>query len=294
MKFRKILVPLVARYDADALERVSETALRAGLQLGQALDAHVAVTCFAAAWHDPKESLVFGIPGGAIEQLLDEIDKRNARCFSHARTIYESMVKEFEADRCDIPRAKVGFSVSFREITEEISLAAGAQGRRADIAVLAALPKKHLGLHRQLLEALLSGSGRPLLVVPQNHRKLKLKHVVVAWNDSVEASRALFAAGSFIDAAKRVSLLCIREKKGDNFSDAIESYLGWHRPDAKVVRAELGRRSLPQALRAEVKALDADLLVMGAETRGRFRQLVVGGATDAMLNDPDLPIFMMD
>ena len=114
MSIRKILVPLVARYDAEALKQVSEASLRAGLQLGQAFGAHVAVCCFAAAWHDPKDNLVFGIPGAAIEQLLKEIDKRNEQCFWYARSLFDKLAEEFEPHRSEDPDPSAGFRLVFK------------------------------------------------------------------------------------------------------------------------------------------------------------------------------------
>lgn len=57
MTIRKILVPLVGRYDAEELKQVSEATLQAGLNLGRDLAAYVEVCCSAAAWHDPREQL---------------------------------------------------------------------------------------------------------------------------------------------------------------------------------------------------------------------------------------------
>jgi nucleotide-binding universal stress UspA family protein len=295
MSIRKILVPLVARYDAEALKQVSEASLRAGLQLGQVFGAHVAVCCFSAAWHNPKDNLVFGIPGAAIEQLLKEIDKRNEQCFWYARSLFDRLAEEFEPHRSEDPDPTSGFTVSFREISEEIAKAAAEEARLADISVLAALPEPDHDLHRRLLEALVSDSGRPLLMVPTDHKELRLSHLVIAWNDTAESARALAAANTFMATAEDVSVLSIREKEATTAGKSwLESYLGWHREGARLVEAELGGRKLAEALREETAALDADLLVMGAETRGRLRQLVFGGVTGAMLSQPGLPTLVID
>jgi nucleotide-binding universal stress UspA family protein len=148
-----------------------------------------------------------------------------------------------------------------------------------------------------MLGSIALGSRLPCIVVPAGTAQPKLETIVVAWNGSPEAIRAIHAARPLLARAKRIVLLRGRER--DQFSE-----IGWQ-PEFDIVRY-FAREDLaiePVALKtttedAGAALLDAcakagaDLLVMGAYGRTRFSEWVFGGATRHVLAEAKLPVFM--
>lgn len=148
-----------------------------------------------------------------------------------------------------------------------------------------------------MLGSIVLGSHMPCLVVPPGVTEPRLDTIVIAWNASQEAVRAIHAAMPLLARAKR--LIVLRGEPREQFSE-----IGW-RPDFDVARYFL-REDLPIELHAfatdgedaGIKLLEAalmyraDLLVMGAYGRTRFSEWMFGGATRHVLGDAHLPIFM--
>lgn len=295
MPIRKILAPLVGRYDAEELAEVSETTLRAGFALGRDLGAHVEVCCIAAAWHDPEDKLSAGIPGSAIEQLMAAIDKRNEESFWFARGLFDKVAEEFAPQRDTEPGPDGGFSASFFEVTGEFGHVAAERGKLADLMVIAAKPESGHGRYDRLLYDLLTESGRPLLIVPAGEPALSLEKVAIAWNGSAEAARAVALALDLIRAAAEAVIITVHE---DGIPAAgpqdLADYLAWHGVKTRVVEGEGSGRDVGDLLLQEAQQAGAGLLVMGAYTRGTLRRIVFGGATKKMLASPSLPLLMVD
>jgi nucleotide-binding universal stress UspA family protein len=148
-----------------------------------------------------------------------------------------------------------------------------------------------------MLGSIVLGSHLPCIVVPPGESRPSLDTVVVAWNASQEAVRAIHAALPLLERAKRIVVL--RGRPREQFSE-----IGW-RPEF-----DLSHYFERVALAAEFRAFDvdgddagirileaataarADLLVMGAYGRTRFSEWVFGGATRRVLSDAQLPVFL--
>lgn len=295
MTIRKILIPLLGRADGAELKKVSETSLRNGFQLGRRLAAHVEVCCLAAAWHDPDKALSAGIPGTAIEVVLREIEKKNEECFWKARSLFDEVAEEFLPQRSDAPSGAPGFSARFMEISGEVGGAACDRGKLADLIVITDSTEGHLGTYDELLHAVLTETGRPVLVVPPDWPEVGTDKIAIAWNGSSEAARALALALDLVRAASEVTVLCVQEDDVPSAQpEELAGYLGWHGVEANVVTAEGAPHQVGDILQDLAGKAGAELLVMGAYTRGRLRRLVFGGATGAALANPKMPLFMVD
>lgn len=295
MPIRKILAPLIGRYEAEELKQVSETTLRASFALGRDLGAHVEVCCIAAAWRDPHESLSAGVPGSAIEQLMAEIDKRNEESFWLARGLFDEIAEEFTPRRDAEPGPDSGFSASFSEVVGEFGHVAAERGKLADLMVIAAKPESGHGRYDRLLYDLLTESGRPLLVVPSDNPTLRLEKVAIAWNGSAEAARAVAMALDLIRAAAEVVIITVLEDGAPPAGPQdLADYLAWHGVKARLVEGEGSGRQVGDILVQEAEKAGVGLLVMGAYTRGTLRRIVFGGATKDVLAAPSLPLLMVD
>lgn len=148
-----------------------------------------------------------------------------------------------------------------------------------------------------IIEAALFEGGVPVLVQPDNVTvQPSPKSIVVAWNESPEALRAVRQALPFLKKAEAVSISVIDPPQhGPERSDpggALSQMLARH-----GVRAEVSvlARTMPRIadiLNRHARDRDADLIVMGAYGHSRFRESILGGATRHMLEVSEVPILM--
>jgi len=140
--------------------------------------------------------------------------------------------------------------------------------------------------------------GIPVLVVPESgQHNATLDTVVIAWNGSAEAIRALHASLPVLRLARKIVLL--QGPRDDPFSSIncspafrVEEWLAWRRiPFETVPFAADDHRAGDELLRFATQA-NADLLVMGAYGHTRFSEWVLGGATRQILEHADVPVFM--
>ncbi|MCI2400639.1 universal stress protein [Aliiroseovarius subalbicans] len=148
-----------------------------------------------------------------------------------------------------------------------------------------------------IVEAALFNGAVPVLITPDDAEVSgSFTNIVIAWNESTEALRAIRSALPFLQAAENVSIAIIDPPQhGPERSDpggALSQMLSRH-----GVRAEVSvlARTMPRVsdiLNRHVRDQNADLLVMGAYGHSRFRESILGGATRHMLEVSEVPILM--
>jgi nucleotide-binding universal stress UspA family protein len=148
---------------------------------------------------------------------------------------------------------------------------------------------------RWYAEAVIFGSGRPTLIVPsgENARRFELRTVVVAWDFSRAAARAISDALPLLERAKQVRVVTvINEKSFDHRHSAEElsRNLSRHGIDIVLDKVDAKGRAIGAVLETHALSCKADLLVMGAYGHSRLREFVLGGATRDLMSKPPLPI----
>ncbi len=289
MTYRHILVPLFG-YDGD---RVS---LDAALSLARQSHGHIAALHVET---DPLEQTPLMIDVGvAITELVEAATKHAERRARHAAETFARWQKESGIPIDDNPRLHAETSTAFRSIkgNEEDILAH--HGRLTDIVVMAR-PRRDqaVDLVAMRVEDVLFGAGRPVLLIPGGADAALLQRALagpalIAWNGSIEATRAVAAAIDLVRPMKLVRVLSIAEGRGhDRKAAELVHYLGWHGIAATIAEtpAEGGTE---QRILTAAKAANAGLIVLGAYSHGRLRQLMLGGVTSHMLDECDLPILM--
>jgi len=143
-----------------------------------------------------------------------------------------------------------------------------------------------------MVESILS-SGRPVIVLPPKRAIRTPRRVAVAWNRSVEASRALQAALPLLKQADQVTLIeGVNDVKGGPRASAVASALKWHGVKADVFLARKADAVEFQIV-DQLGAMDADLLVMGGYSRPRIREIIFGGVTRYFVAQTRLPLFLL-
>jgi nucleotide-binding universal stress UspA family protein len=148
------------------------------------------------------------------------------------------------------------------------------------------------GARMTTLEATLFDSGRPVLMAPPNPPRTFAETVLIHWNASTETARAILFAMPILRKAKRVGLVAIEGHivPGPSIKDALG-----HLEANGIVATEKtvtgARNRQGEAILAEAAAIGADLLIKGAYTQSRLRQMIFGGATSHILASAELPVF---
>ncbi|WER50619.1 universal stress protein [Cupriavidus sp. WKF15] len=216
-----------------------------------------------------------------------------------------------EADRQRRQLAKESIRDQFHEATKHLS--AGVEWRSAEHDVLSMVLResREAGLiiagqydangeegpiATQILEALLLESGRPVLVVPCDGRfPATGSRVILAWNGSREATRALHDALPMIGGAK-ARVVCAQTAAKEARPDATPvahavRVLERHGVAVEVEQGPGGSDlTIGELLLSRAADFDADLIVMGAYGHGRMRELVLGGVTRTLLSSMTVPV----
>jgi len=139
------------------------------------------------------------------------------------------------------------------------------------------------------------GSARPVLIVPYiGFNQTPGKNVLVAWNDSKEATRAVNDAMPVLENANQVQVLAISAKGETNEVPTAEIcvYLARHGVRAEAAKTVSDGLKTSDILLNRISDRGIDLLVMGAYGHSRIREMVMGGATYNIMRHMTVPVLM--
>lgn len=286
MTIKTILVPV------DGAEE-SRAALETAMTLGRDLGACVIALHVAADARDALPLLGEGMSGAMIEEMIDlaagEIAARKAR----AREIFDTFVGRYQVPTGVAAPGEGGLCAVWEEDVGPEDAVVARRGRLADLLVVGGGGEEEAS-QSMVLNAALFETGRPVLVAPKMAPTVIGRHVVIAWNGSVEAVRSIAAALPLLRKAEKIDLLVAgKPDDGAPGLDDLAAYLAWHGIKAEAWALELapGQDAGAVLLDHAAKA-GADLLVMGAYTHSRMREVILGGVTRQVLVDVPVPVFM--
>jgi nucleotide-binding universal stress UspA family protein len=168
--------------------------------------------------------------------------------------------------------------------------------RRFDLSIVAQAEPDQPRAGDEVVEATLFGSGRPVLVVPYIQRAgLKLDRVMVGWDGSRSAARAVGDAVPFIVRAKATDIVIVASEtaKSDEMPGAdIALHLARHGARVEVKRIVSTETDVANTILSHAADSSADFLVMGGYGHSRLREFVLGGATRGILTSMTLPTLM--
>ncbi len=169
----------------------------------------------------------------------------------------------------------------------------GSYGRVFDVIVLARPGDEWQSPSMVTLESALFESGRPVLIAPPNSPPSLATNVLIAWNRSTEQARATAFAMPILRLARRITILTVEGSTvaGPSGVEMARS-LAMNGIAAEPITLTAGKRSAGEAILAKAEELDCDLIVKGAYTQSRLRQMIFGGATRHILAHAKLPVLM--
>lgn len=148
---------------------------------------------------------------------------------------------------------------------------------------------------RMMAEAVVFGSGRPVILMPDAVSIGKLDRICIAWDGSRVAARAAADARLLLERASAITVVTVTDEKplkekdtGERLAESLRA--GGLKADFSAVQAEDG--PIAETLQGHAADLGADLLVMGGYGHSRLRDFVLGGATEGVLADLRLPVLV--
>jgi nucleotide-binding universal stress UspA family protein len=228
--------------------------------------------------------------GGSF--AMDSFAQENIEEAKKAQAMFESFMQESGVP----PSAEAASSLSFGWLDDapEGESIVGSYGRVFDLIVLSRPDATSSGRDHRALESGLFESGRPILLAPPSPPKQIATNVLIAWNGSTEQARAIAFAMPVLQRAERVIVLTIpggAAVPGPSAEQVTRS-LKRNGIAATLLAVELAGRSTGETILATGNAQGCDLLIKGAYTQSRLRQLIFGGATSHILANATLPVFM--
>jgi len=280
MSMKTILVPMEPH---EGMTAVLETALLLAKKCGSYIEGF---------------PLRFGIsefvavdPAGSI--TLESYRQESLEEAAQARKLFESFMQQRNVPRAGGPGGS-GPSCGWLEDAPEGESFVGSYGRVFDITVLSRPDANTIGLHNRAIESGLFESGRPILLSPPSPPKDIGTNIMVHWNCSTEQARATALAMPLLHQAQQVTLLTVTGGStvpGPSAEQAL-AYLQRNGIAVKPMTVPLENRNTGEAVLKACKTNGCDLLIKGAYTQSRLRQMIFGGATSHILANAELPVLM--
>jgi nucleotide-binding universal stress UspA family protein len=241
--------------------------------------------------------LWFGAPEFVVAELASSFSMETYRArreeeASGARKLFESFMKERGVAGARTTGGRPWFGW-FDDVAPGESLV-GSHGRVFDVIIMSRPDEDTGALYSRAIESGLFESGRPVLLAPPTAPRQIGTNIMIHWNGSTEQARANAFAMPLLRMASRVTVLNViggQAVPGPS-ADQVRKQLRYNDIAAEPVSIELEGRSTGEAVLAAAEAQGCDLLVKGAFTRNRLRQMIFGGATSHIMEHAELPLFM--
>ena len=267
--------------------RGHEARLRIAAELARRSQAHLAGLFVI----EPVTFTGFFSPGGADLAQAEVLQAIQQEHESRRRTLAERFGATFRT--CIDDAGVLGeWRVTEGDPGERVTL----QGRYADLVILGQSDPDAPSFGSAVPEAVLLGSGRPVLVVPYIGADRPIGHrVLLAWNSSREAARAANDAVPLVAPGGKVKVLAINPARGiagdgDLSAADMAHHLARHGITAEAAHTVADDIAVGDLLLSRAADMGADLIVMGGYGHSRAREFVLGGATRALLGHMTVPV----
>ena len=270
-----ILVPIVTYPDGNTANFA-----RHAVAVARHLDADVHALAIIADFPRVASAL-----GNLLLDVPAMISEARGRCRERGAAVVEALLTQMEAvefrtTNIDCLQSAAGDIVTTFAHYHDLVLAGVGEGDEATRAVA---------------EAAIFGSGRPTLVIPDALPAIDLEHVMIAWDGSRVATRAVSEAREFLQRARSVTIASVTDEKvlsHDDPGKRLAEHLSRHDIKATAALVKGRGRPIAQTLQEEAREIGAGMIVMGGFGHSRMRDFVMGGATSGILKDLQLPALL--
>jgi nucleotide-binding universal stress UspA family protein len=216
-------------------------------------------------------------------------EEENAEAARQSRKLFDAFMQERSVTRGR--GAAEAPSCGWFEDAPEGDNFVGHYGRIFDLIVLGRPSSDPRGPHMSTFEAGLFESGRPILVAPPSAPRTIGTNILIAWNCSTEQARATALAMPLLKKAERVTVLTVEGATVPGPSgEQMAAHLALNGIQCQPVTLKGDKRNAGEIILERAGTLGCDLLIKGAYTQSRLRQMIFGGTTRHVLTHATLPV----
>lgn len=277
---KTILVPI---HDDDA----TEAALTAALQVARRFDSYL------EGLHIRRIPQViagegFVIPPDRLESLSDK-----ARSSEAEQTRFRAFVTNNGLAEGDLNGPGDQVVAGWREIEGQETQVIAEYGRLFDLFVVGRTGNRMVADWMAACEAALFESGRPVLLAPSRAPNSVGKRVVIAWNGSTETARTIGLAMPLLRQADTVQVLTVEGGTVPGpAGEQVAAHLARYGVATGAETVDRGGLTVGEKILDYATDFDCDLLLKGAFTHSRLRQMIFGGPTQQILNAAEMPVIL--
>ncbi len=260
----------------------SDVAVDYAISVAKSFDAHLAG--IALTYEPYMPGTVFnGVAANIVASYRAQIEKAGKAALEK----FETAVR-----RSDVSAESHLLQTSLAGIDELFAKTA----RRFDLSVVGQTKPGKDFPEEILPETALFGSGRPVLIVPYIQKAgMKLDRILVCWDGSQAAARALGDAMPFLARSKSIDIVTISRNEGprDELPGVdIAHHLARHKLKVEFKRIVANDPDVASIILSTAADLGSDMIVMGGYGHSRLREFVLGGATRGLLEAMTVPVLM--
>ena len=190
-----------------------------------------------------------------------------------------------------------GLSAEWRVESGDPASGICTHARYADLTVMGQWDEDDPSSDRELPTTVATMTGRPVLIVPRTGRYEEVgKRVLVCWNASREATRAVTDALPILQLADQVTVLAVNPDGGPEHGEVpsadISHYLARHGVSAEASRTYAENIDVADTILSRASDLGCDLIVMGAYGHSRTREWIFGGVTRSIMRTMTRPVLI--
>ena len=144
-----------------------------------------------------------------------------------------------------------------------------------------------------MMSALLDSTA-PVLILPQKRKSMTFKRLAIAWNNGPTEALLLRSVMPLLQQADEILFITAgkSQRKGPSARQMINYLKAWGLK-AKEKKVDDKETKAGKAIEKTAREFKADVLLSGAYTRGRMRELIFGGVTEYLVTDTNLPVIML-
>jgi nucleotide-binding universal stress UspA family protein len=279
MAIKDIFLPLVGEPDAAAITAIDKCMAVAG-DLGARV---TAITIEEDILVRPKVTTLADLDNAAAAEAVWSV--------SNAHGLLEAF--DAAATRCGVRNEQRIYRFAAADISANFAVLA----RLKDLSLVPV--KSHDSRSEKIVEGLIFESGRPILMCPEEFAAelaVAFDDVVIAWDHTAPAARAVADALPWLRAAANVRIITATDNKTPaaelESGTALVSHLAEHGIKATFEMIKIDGSSVGKVFEAYVYANAIDLLIMGAYRHSRLNETVWGGATKTIIARPPCWVLM--
>ncbi len=291
MTIKKLMVPFLE-------EEMSERAFNAAVIMAKEFNAHLDVVHM-------RQRITPSLPGNVyypiavtnVEENLEVLQEVANQRAAELKRKFEKLCGERSVAilEKEVHTDDRGVTASWTDIEKNLPFDLATRARVSDLTVLARSSDHAPQYTMDLIEEIIFQSGQSVLIVGQHHTIDEFpKTVMIAWDGSREAARAVSEALPILQQAEIVVATTIGDMPWRaEPAESLIAYLKLHGVHGVYMHANMDKHDeAEEVFLGRAKSKDAGLIVMGAYSHNRWREMVLGGFTRFMLRHSDIPVLM--